>query len=142
MKIMAIIAAVFLAVISAQAAEARETPRRRVTVCTEYSSDPLRERAEMLANQIFAQAGVAIDWRALHSCPGDGLKIAFTTRTPEDRSPYDLAYARPFEGSTSRSSTTGFERELLQPIGCWPTCWSMRSHTCCRGSTTTPSAGS
>jgi hypothetical protein len=58
----------------------------------------VREKAQLLATRIFAQASVAIDWRGLQSCPGDGLKIAFTTRTPEDRPPYDLAYAQPFEG--------------------------------------------
>jgi hypothetical protein len=100
MKITAIIAAMFLAGISAQSAEARDTPGRKVTVCTERLSDNVmvREKAQLLATQIFAGAGVTIDWQGFYSCPKGGLKIVFSTSTPDSKSPGALAYARPFEG--------------------------------------------
>jgi hypothetical protein len=100
MKITAIVATGFLACISVQAGQAGEKAARKVTVCTERFSDipMVRERAQQLATQIFAEAGVAIDWRALHSCPNHALKIIFSATTPEDRSPGELAYAQPFEG--------------------------------------------
>ena len=103
MKIMAMAAAAVLAGISAQAGEARQTAGMKVTICTgggvDFDFMSVKLRAQRLATQFFADAGVIIDWRWSGSCPMDAnIKVRFSSSTPPNRLPHALAYAQPFEG--------------------------------------------
>jgi len=60
-------------------------------------------RAQVLANQMFAGAGVRIDWHRggpgrSHSEQGQAIVIEMATDTPRAQMPDALAYALPYEG--------------------------------------------
>jgi hypothetical protein len=56
-------------------------------------------RAEGLANEIFAGAGVKIDWRCGEpSHPEKAMVVEILSGTPKDQMPGSLAYALPYEG--------------------------------------------
>src|SRR6266699_6190596 len=123
MKIMAMAAAAVLAGISAQAGEARQTAGMKVTICTgggvDFDFMSVKLRAQRLATQFFADAGVIIDWRWSGSCPMDAnIKVRFSSSTPPNRLPHALAYAQPFEGVHieifyDRVRTRGIEPDRL-----------------------------
>lgn len=98
MKIMALVA---MAVAMETGARADE-----VTVYVQGLSvvpAPVLNRAQTLANGIFAAAGVSIDWRRgqpsrLQSQLQSQIVVEMTTQTPRERKPGALAFATPYEG--------------------------------------------
>jgi hypothetical protein len=56
-------------------------------------------RAEALGSEMFAAAGVEIDWRAWSACPAGGIRVRLSWNTPEGENPHSFAYALPYEGT-------------------------------------------
>ena len=73
---------------------------RAVTVC--MAADGMLNGAalaRMRASEIFRGIGVRIDWRRTLACPGSGIVISLSYRTPAHLMPGALAYAKPYEGT-------------------------------------------
>jgi hypothetical protein len=102
MEIALVAAVALLAGIGPQAGEARQEADMKVTACTGIGVGLdfafVKLRAQRLATQIFANVGVTIDWRSSVACPGNALRISFSSNTPPNLFPNALARARPFEG--------------------------------------------
>lgn len=83
-----------------QAGEPAQAQPAAVTVCTQLAASKGTQAALRIASEIFATAGVKIDWRpTLSKCPADGIKVTLRFNTPPDEHPGALAYAMPFEGA-------------------------------------------
>jgi hypothetical protein len=87
----------------AWAGEIATAPERSVSVCLHRGAENLAAgMAQVEASQIFAKAGVRIDWRRdLQSCSAnDGsLIITLSYNTPATDHPWAWAYALPYEGT-------------------------------------------
>ena len=76
-------------------------PDHRVTVCLDLLHSSLIAPSADLASRIFADAGIAIDWRDGASCPdsADVIRINLRNHTADGHFPGALAYALPYEGT-------------------------------------------
>ena len=101
MKILSVMTIATVAAASVWATEA-PTPNRRVTVCIEVGNHQfLLTRAKTIAEGMFAEVGVKIDWHRDYACPREAIRIDFS----EDRFnhfPRAYAYALPYEGTHIR----------------------------------------
>ena len=77
-------------------------PAQSVTVCLKGASEKYVSASTRMASEIFATAGVEIDWRDARACPSSPnvIKVTFLFIDPVEYQPEALAYALPFEGST------------------------------------------
>jgi hypothetical protein len=100
MKATVVISAAVLA-IGARASETIQTSEFTVIVCMQNSAGfGVAARAEQIVNRMFAEAGVAIDWRSrLRSCPAGAILVSLDHHTPGTLLPRALALSRPFEGT-------------------------------------------
>jgi hypothetical protein len=102
-----ILGIVTAAAAGAAATKARQRAERTLTICLQAEPEiapivqPVREQAQVIADQILAAAGVKIKWHANPlSCTGGrgkAILITLTGRTPPNEHPGALAYAQPFE---------------------------------------------
>jgi hypothetical protein len=127
--------------LGAQAAKPGVTSATKVTVCMDLGSVSAESMARMLASEMFSGIGVTITWRNPRGCPAEAILISLTDDTPENLSRGTLAYALPYEGSTSACSTTGSGatgRNLRR--ACSRTFWFTRSPISCKESPGIPQA--
>ena len=99
--------ALLAAALCAGSAAAREPGQQTVTICLqtdrnpEWLLQPIVERAQLIAGQIIASAGVRLDWRAnLADCTGKSAKaiqVDLSCHTPPNVLPGALGYAQPFQ---------------------------------------------
>jgi hypothetical protein len=79
-------------------------PPRSVTICLRGAREKYVSASTKMASEIFATAGVEIDWRDAGACPSSPnvINVTFSFWGPADYSysPGALAYALPFEGTT------------------------------------------
>jgi hypothetical protein len=87
--------------IGARASETSQTAQLTVIVCMQNSAGfGVAPRAEQIVNRMFAEAGVAIDWRSrLRNCPSGAILVSLSHQTPGTLLPRALALSRPFEGT-------------------------------------------
>jgi hypothetical protein len=100
MKTLAMVAIAVAATGTASARNIELVTGTRVPVCVQgiahsYVALP---QAEGLASEMFAAAGVTIEWRGMKNCPADGIQIRLSEKTPESDNPNSYAYALPYEG--------------------------------------------
>jgi hypothetical protein len=98
MRILGVMTMTVVAAASACAGETAQRMERRVTVCTEMSTDFAIPRAQSIAALMFAGIGVGIDWKSDRACPPDAIRISFSQQTDRDFMPGAFAYAKPYEG--------------------------------------------
>ena len=77
-------------------------PTQSVTVCLSGAREKYVSASTKMASEIFATAGVEIDWRDAGDCPSSSnvIKVTFSFYVRADYRPGALAYALPFEGTT------------------------------------------
>lgn len=64
-----------------------------------FADSGLNFGARNMATKMLAGIGVGIEWHDARSCPGDALRIGYSTSSPAKLMPGALAYAMPYEGT-------------------------------------------
>src|SRR4051812_9754387 len=72
----------------------QSAPERKVVVCFEGIGQTAA--AERIATDIYAEIGVALQWRYCRVCPAGGIRIGMSVNPPPSLAPGALAYATPY----------------------------------------------
>jgi hypothetical protein len=99
MKILGVLTMAVMAAASDCEAEIDGAAERKVMVCMASNADfAVFWRAESVAADMFAKAGVRIEWKSYDACPREAIRISFSDHTNADFLPGAFAYAMPYEG--------------------------------------------